>query len=646
MKKSLMLLLGMLPLGVFAQNIKLPVIYSDNMVIQCDKNFKINGTTTAKNSTVTVVVDKKKYTSTSSADGKFSVEVASHKAGGPYELLTIAGKDTLKIKDVYFGDVWLMSGQSNMELPIRRVEWNYPGFFNECDIPQLRQFFVKMDYDFHGPKDDFRADNAWKVSNKQNVTSFSAVAYFFQKEMFEKTGRPQGVIVSAVGGSPVEAWMEEQSIKANYPNLYKELLICKEDNYVNTVRKYDAMGYGLWNDLLASKDQGVKENWKDNKTDFSNWETVKIPVNKGENHRLYGRGSEWFKKSVTVNAKNANEKALLVMGVIEDGDSIFVNGKFIGNITYCYPPRRYPIPQGVLKAGENIITVHMWVTGYRGGFIPDKNYRIEFESDTLDISGTWYHKHGCDMPAGNSQTFFQYKPAGLYNGMIAPLKGVNVKGMVWYQGESNVSNSSDYGANLKMMVNSWRKVLDNQNIPFVIVQLPNYLDPVKEPEESSWAQMRWVQYQASKEIPNAGITCNLDLGEWNDIHPLNKKPVGQRIAAQMRSLLGEKIVSQGPIAVSAKLIGEGKAVVEFDNIGGGLKAVNTKNQSVKYFAVAGSDRKYVWAEAKLEGNKVVLTTAKFKNIKYIRYAWADCPENPNLYNKEGFPALPFEITVK
>jgi len=333
------------------------------------------------------------------------------------------------------------------------------------------------------------------------------------------------------------------------------------------------------------------------------------------------------------------KEAKILLGRIVDADSVFMNGKFIGNTTYLYPRRRYDIPTDVLKEGENIVVIRVINNTGIGGFVLDKPYEIDTDKDTVDLKGDWKFKVGDIMPSLASQTFIRWKPLGLYNAMIAPLLNYKIKGSIWYQGESNADRPIEYRKLFPAMINDWREKWGEGNFPFLFVQLPNFMEAKSEPSESNWALLREAQLMTLS-LPKTGMAVTIDIGEWNDIHPVDKLDVGNRLAlAAEKIAYGENnIVYSGPIYKSMKVEGN-KIVLTFDHVGSGLMAKG--GGELKYFSIAGKDKKFVWAKAKIENNKVVVWSDKVMNPVAVRYAWADNPAGANLYNKEGLPASPF-----
>ena len=327
------------------------------------------------------------------------------------------------------------------------------------------------------------------------------------------------------------------------------------------------------------------------------------------------------------------------LGRIIDADSVFVNGVFVGTTSYQYPPRRYTIPPAVLKSGKNTIVVRVISNRGKGGFAEDKPYEIVVGKEKIDLKGEWQYKLGAKMEPLRGQTFIRWKPVGLYNAMIAPLLNFRIKGVIWYQGESNAGRPIEYRSLFPALIRDWRNNWKIGDFPFLFVQLPNFMEAKPQPSESNWALLRESQLMAAS-LPNTAMAVAIDIGEWNDIHPLNKYDVGKRLAlaAQKVAYGDDEVVYSGPLYKSMRLDGN-KIILTFTHVGGGLVARN--DEALGGFAICGADSQFVWAQAKIEGDKVIVWSEAVANPIAVRYAWADNPESANLYNAEGLPTSPF-----
>jgi sialate O-acetylesterase len=627
---------GLLCMPVLGQ-VKLPRLISDNMVLQRDAKLAVWGWA-ATGEKVTVRFNGKTYTATTAADSTWTVQLPAMKAGGPYDM-EITGSNSIVIKNILMGDVWVCSGQSNMELPMERVKEKYAAGIAESTNPAIRQFNVSTTYDFQMSRHDFESGN-WQSADPKTVLQFTAVGYFFAKALYEKYKVPIGLIKASVGGSPAEAWLNEEALKA-FPQHLEIAMKYKRNGYIDSIRNNDKQVRDTWYQTLWQQDKGLHDTkpWYDTGYNVTGWSTMKVPGFWDEQGLKGVNGVVWFRKDIQVPASMTGKPVKLLLGRIVDQDSVFVNGKFAGTTGYQYPPRRYELPAGMLQPGKNTIVVRVINSGGRGGFITDKPYKIIAGEETIDLTGDWQYALGATASPLPSPTFFQYQPTGLFNAMISPLLNERIKGVIWYQGESNAGRPAEYRTLFPAVINTWREKWKQGNFPFLFVQLANYMATKEQPGESSWAMTREAQLKTLS-VPNTGMAVITDIGEWNDIHPLNKADVGKRLAlwAQKQAYGDQKVVYSGPLYQSMKIQGN-KVVLQFTSTGSGLMAKG--NNELKYFAIAGADKKFVWAKATIEGNRVVVWSDQVPAPVAVRYAWADNPEGANLYNKEGLPASSF-----
>ncbi|GAA3735106.1 sialate O-acetylesterase [Flavobacterium ginsengisoli] len=637
MKSKITLLAVLLSFAINAQ-IKLPRLISDGMILQRDTKVNIWGWA-SPNEKVELEFNRKTYKATTAQDGKWTIQIPSQKAGGPYEM-TLKASNTIVLKNILFGDVWLCSGQSNMELPMDRLKDKYKEEIAKSANTNIRQFLVPDEYYFEKERNDF-SSGSWIEANPINVLQFTGVGYFFASEIYEKYKIPIGLINSALGGSPAESWISEEGIK-KFPEYYQEYLKFKDGKLEKQIDENDRKVSSEWYKLLNNTDIGVKNKWA-NSAETSDWNEMQIPGYWADGELGKTNGSVWFKKEFILEKANENQ-AKLILGRIVDADSVFVNGRFVGTTSYQYPPRIYSFNAAILKEGKNEITVRIINNSGKGGFVTDKPYKLIVGDKTIDLKGTWKYKLGSKMEPLPGQTFVRWKPVGLYNAMIAPLKNYPIKGVLWYQGEANTKKSLEYGALMETLIENWRTQLKQEKLPFLLVQLPNFMESKTEPTESSWATLRQQQLNTLK-VPNTGLAITIDLGEWNDIHPLDKYDVGKRLSLQARKLVyGEKnLTASGPIFQSMKQNGN-KLILSFSDIGTGFMI--KKGNDLKEFAISGTDGKFVWAKAIFEGDKIVVWNDSVANPVKVRYAWADNPSEANLYNKEDLPASPFEAELK
>jgi len=611
------------------------------MVLQRDKELTLWGWASS-NEKVKIDFRDHQYETEADSDGKWKVKLQAQAPGGPFKM-KITGSNQILINDILIGDVWLCSGQSNMELPISRVEPKYQDEIKQINNTGIRQYRVPYSWDFNQKHDDVNGGK-WLPATPENIMNFSAVAYFFSEELQHMHQLPIGIINSSLGGSPVEAWMSEEDLKP-FKDAYQELQKFKDSTIINTIETSDKQRSYKWYSELGQKDKGRKEtDWSAPDLDDRDWSKIELPRYWKKDDLLKLNGIVWYRKTFTLSETSANKPAELDMGRIVDADSVFINGHFIGNTTYQYPPRRYIVPKNILKLGDNTIVVKVISEIGTGGFVPNKPYELRTGSETISLSGEWKYKIGASMHPLEGPTFIRWKPAGLYNGMISPLTNLSIKGAVWYQGESNVERAGNYEKCLSSMLQNWRREFNQGNFPFLIIQLANYLEPDSLPQESDWAAIREAQSKVAQKTQNCEIVNIIDLGEWNDIHPLNKKDVGIRTAlAADKVAYGKKVICSGPEFENYS-INDSKVELSFNNVANGLQIKNGK--SLNGFAIAGKDGQFIWAHAKIKGDKVIVWHEDIKKPKEIRYAWADNPDKANLYNSKGLPAVPFRIALK
>jgi len=618
--------------------IKLPQLISNGMVLQRDQNIRIWGWASAKEE-ITVTFNGAHYQHIADDQGNWEIFLPPQNAGGPYSL-TLQGKNIITINNILIGDVWLCAGQSNMVLPMERVKEKYQEEIAAADYPEIRNFFIPTVTNLRGPQTDL-PPGSWKSASSIDVLGFGAVSFFFARELFEQYHIPIGLINASVGGTPIEAWISENGLR-EFSDLLEIVQQNKDTSYVNALLEKAN------SDRPEKKenDRGIQEElqWFDPGYTPKGWRNINIPGYWEDQGLKDLNGVVWYRKEIEVPESMTGVPGNLYMGRIVDADFVYVNGTLIGNTTYQYPPRRYKLESGILKPGKNTIVIRVINRNGKGGFVPDKPYFLSSNEQEIDLKGDWKYKVGAVFEPFNHQSrdfSFQNQPASLYNAMIAPLKSQAITGFLWYQGESNTGNPGDYYKLLPALIADWRTQWHNEGLPFIYVQLANFMDRDFIPVESNWAELRDAQLQALS-VPNTAMTVTIDLGEWNDIHPLNKKDVGIRSALSARYLAyGEKdLVYSGPIYRSHETQGN-KIVVYFDHKGSGLVSID--EEPLRQFAVAGADKKFVWAEANIVNGTVVVSSDAVPTPVYLRYAWSNNPDGANLYNKEGLPASPFQI---
>ena len=660
----LLICLSLLSVSSAVADVTLPRLLSDGAILQRDKPITIWGWAD-EGETITVNFAGKKK-SVKTKDGRWSVKFPALKAGGPYELV-VTGKNELKRSNILMGDLWIAAGQSNMELPLNRVKYKYPGVIESTNQPNIREFNVPVAYAFKGPLQDY-TQGQWKTAMPENMATFSAVGFFFMQKLHAENNVPIGLVTIPVGGSPAEAWVSE-SVLEKYPHYQQKLQPFKDDAYVQATIAKDKTNSDKWFADLGAADLGLKNNWQQEKLNVADWKTLQVPGFLKEQGSDFKNGAIWVRKTIELTSAQAAKKAVLWLGCIVDGDQVFVNGQSVGQTGYQYPPRIYAVPAGVLKAGKNTIAIRITSYSNNAGFVKDKRYALLlgeglFGDEQIDLKGEW--KYQIAARAGNMQptTTLHYLPSSLFNAKLAPALPLKIKGVIWYQGESNVdradaqgvhrqpggqcadetcaASTSEYRYLFADLIRDWREQFGQGDFPFLFVQLANFLPAYDQPTESKWAQLREAQRQTLA-LKNTAMTVAIDVGEWNDIHPLDKQTVGERLAlSAMKTAYGEKsLLASGPSLKKVVRKGD-KLILNFADVGKGLEARGGELQRI---ALAGADKKFVWARAEVQKDKLVVWADSITEPKWVRYAWADNPAGANLYNSAGLPASPFEASV-
>jgi len=635
--RSLFLFVLLFPTIAYAE-VKLPKLVSDGMVLQRDANVRIWGWA-SNGEKVNIRFMDAVYTSTANGNGEWEVMLPKMKAGGPYKM-ELNASNSITINDILVGDVWVCSGQSNMQFSLRGSAI-YQDEIAQSENINIRHFSVGQGFKLGSRETDTRSGK-WISANPSTVTSFTAVGYFFAKKLYETYKIPIGLINASVGGSSAEAWISEDGIK-EFPRYYEDALKFQIPGYMDKVNKRDNERVKAWNLELKQNDEGNKGplKWSDPAFNASDWETMHVPGYWVNTKTGNVNGFVWFRKEIIVPASMVGKQTTLKLGRIADADSVFINGKFIGSVNSLYSLRSYKVQDNILKVGSNIIVVKITSQIHHGGFVPGRQYELSSDEYTINLEGDWRYKVGAVAEPLDDKLFTGKIPTGLFNGMLAPITNYTIKGAVWYQGESNTIRAFEHFEIFKELIKDWRTNWRQGDFPFLYVQLPNFTEENFETTKYDWAVFRENQLKALN-IPNTGMAVTIDVGEFNDIHPVKKKPVGDRLAlaAQKIAYGDNKVVHSGPIYKSSEIKGN-QVILLFASVGGGLVA---KGGELKCFEICGIDNVFYPAKAKILNDKIVVTSEKVDKPVAARYAWANSPEGVSLYNKEGLPASPFRTS--
>jgi sialate O-acetylesterase len=644
-----MVLLVFIP-NVLAE-VKLPAILGNHMVLQCDAKVRLWGWANPKEK-ITVSFNGQKSETQAVMDGTWSVRLKPMKAGGPFEM-TVTGKNTIVLKDILVGEVWVGSGQSNMAMSVAEVN-NAEKELASANYPNIRLFTVA---NASSPKPCDNLNGSWAVCSPETARWFSATAFFFGRQIHKDLNVPVGLINSSVGGTPIEAWLNLSEILK-----MKELAITRACRKTQEEVKADMPEYekkqAQWNKNVYTQDPGNKGfgwGWAEPGRSTADWKTMTLPDCLESVEGLDIDGVVWFRRDVEIPAEWAGKDLEIKLGPIDDGDTTYFNNVKVGGIGIETPdawitPRKYTIPGKWVKAGRNVLAIRVYDQCLAGGFLVGKGGMTlglaSGKSKMIDLGGPWFYKVEFGVipkplqpsPVAPYVARGNGAPGGLYNAMIAPLTSFAVRGVIWYQGEANIFDPISYQSLLPGMIRGWRSQWGQGDFPFLVVQLAGMMPANAVPTDSCWARLRESQLLTVQKVPNTALAVAIDIGDTVNIHPKNKQEVGRRLALAAEALAnGKKIEYSGPIYKSMKVKGN-KIRLKFDHVGGGLVAQG--GEKLVGFAIAGADMKFVWAEAKIESNKIIVWSDKVANPAAVRYGWANNPKC-NLYNKAGLPASPF-----
>ena len=673
-------------------------IISDGMVIQRDNAFPV---WSSKKITVAFLGNEFK---SRNKNGKWLTMLEPCNAGGPFLMDIFTEDESFRINDIYCGDVWLCGGQSNMEMQMQRLCDDYSEEWEEFEIrnqitdsntpihniysPIIREFRVPQKYDFSSPRDEIYGGK-WLTASAQTLHEFSGAAWFFAKKLYKKYQIPIGLINTAWGGTPVESWMSADALKDFPQKIASGRQYADPQKRDETARKAHK-AICKWESFLKKEDIGLKEGWQN--CDTSKWKELSLPGNFASAGLPDFCGVIWLSRDFYLREGFQQHNARVWLGTIVDSDIVFINGIETGNTDYRYPPRKY-IPKELLKHGKNRIVIRVTCNNGEGGITCGKPFRIFTDSETIELSGTWKYKVTVSHCKRPEEFFFQRQPMGNYNAMIAPVLKFPLKGVIFYQGESNDNYPFDYEKLFKLMIEDWRekykeqflvneeKNMVNDMLPFLFVQLPIWKEASDNDENSSWAIIREAQKSALS-LPATGMAAALDLGEWNDLHPINKKDIGYRLFLAAEKLLAADInTSPGPIIRDWRTGTEeqsesNKVYLFFDNCGDGLcvlneppavnittnaflrtleidTPLNSENDNTAYVSIIGDEPTANHSAAVqirltaviTEPNVLCIDLSSVKNPKKILYAWADNPRDRKLFNSDGLPVIPFKINI-
>jgi len=607
-------------------------IFGDDMVLQRGKANTIWGWSEPGDH-VQIKIGEQTASAVAGTDRRWQVEIQPPPAGGPY-IIRITGRETVELRNVLVGDVWLCGGQSNMGLPLQFVR-NGADEVKAANYPEIR-FFTVMGHPAYRHSDEVEGN--WKVVSPETADRISAVGYFFARKVQSEVHVPIGIVVDAMGGTPAESWTSAASLRPLHDF----------DIPLAEVQRLTAEGapeYGNyvmhWYDQY---DVGLKGNWAAPELDDSSWKPVDIPGGFKELGVPETPAVAWFRREIVLPDPLPAGRALLFLGSIEHMDTAYINGTFAGASAWVENPRVYFLPDGLLKPGRNVVALRVLKTKPDGGFLskPEVLHLMLGDKSSIPLAGKWKGKLSVDarpphpLPIGYEN--WPVMPGVLYEGMLAPVAPLSITGALWYQGEQNSERGFQYRKILPVMIADWRKLFGQGDFPFYIVSLPAFKPRSSTPVDGDqWAETRESQALTAASVPNSCLAVTIDTGDVDNIHAKDKQPVGERLAlCALAKNYGKKVVYSGPTLASVERL-PGAIRLHFTNTDGGLMVKGTK---LEEFSIAGEDRKWYWADAHIDGDTVVVSSPLVPNPKEVRYAWQSNPA-ATLFNGAGLPAAPF-----
>lgn len=635
MKRFLFLCLILIQTQSFAQ-LKLARLFSDHVVLQRQKPIPVWGWAKPKEK-VTITLADQKQIATADAAGKWMVKLNAMEAGGPHQMTITAKSGTLQVNDILLGEVWLCSGQSNMEWPVKRAD-NYNAEKKNADFPQIRHFFVAHEVTL-SPQTDLKTGE-WKICNEENVGDFTAVGFFFARELYQKLNIPIGLLHSSWGGSQIEGWISKEAMQTNNElrdyaqnlpksweeadsildlKVRKQLLKAEITPTLSDEKKYTQAGY-----------------------DFSRWFYANNPLGQwtGKAVRV-SRGTGFMARILEISEEIARENTTLGLGIQDSFNEIYINGQLVSE-GIIEGTRKISLPANTWKSGKNQLVIKF------GNMVKNPNFGlgvngtsddffISSKDNKLSLISDWYL-----MPSFAEPHSYNHNQnsmgTSIYNAMIVPLLPFTIRGALWYQGESNAGRAYQYRQTFPLMIEDWRKQWDDE-FSFYFVQLSSFGSYQNSNQGSNWAELREAQTMTLS-LPKTGMAVTTDVGNPKDIHPTNKQDVGHRLALNaLKFDYEQEALHSGPMYESVHFE-EDRAVVSFQFVGEGLMAKD-KYGYAKGFEIAGEDKVFYYAKAEIMGDKVEVYHPKGQKPMAVRYAWADAPEDANVFNSNGLPASPF-----
>ncbi|MBP2630361.1 MAG: hypothetical protein H6Q70_989 [Firmicutes bacterium] len=565
--------------------------------------------------------------------GYFEFTLPPHNAGGPIDFKIYTAKEEIVIRNILFGDVWLLGGQSNMELCMNQLRAEYPNEITQADNSLIRFFQVPEQFDFKGPQNELTCGQ-WKSAIGKDLETLSGIGYFFAKQQYKEKHIPIGLVSTAVGGSPIKSWVSHETL-LNLGLLPNNFDCLRNNSYIELIEKNDTIYQQQYQNYCEKVDNGLSECWMYTEFDDTSWDHVKL--NQAWPNKYCTSGVIWLRKRITIPDSMVGYEGELRFGTLIDSDDIFINGKKIGSTDHQYLPRNYPL--GILKK-EFEMVIRLRIYNSPGGIRKTKQHLIVTKDEILDVDtlGSWAIKRGSWLPERKSQLFLQYKPIGLFNGMIHPLRRIPLTGILWYQGESDTGNPEYYGSIFTNMIQEWRKIFNQPYLPFLFVQLPNYdIEP-----EHDWARLREEQKKGLL-INDTAMIVSIEMGEDDDLHPTRKKDVAIALAKAFKNINSyHNGYCNGPLAIYAYQM-KNQIVIKFQTFG-----VTLSGNENGFFELIDDTRSIKLLTYTINENEISVELPFGCTITRgarIRYNWGNAPK-PFIRDITGAPAAPFEVMIR
>ncbi|RZJ08981.1 MAG: 9-O-acetylesterase [Rubrivivax sp.] len=633
MKKTCLSLLLALLAATAQGEVRLAAVFGDHMVLQRDRPLHLWGEATP-GKTLRIELGGKRGTARASADGRWRVQLPALQAGGPHRLV-VTGDETVVLNDILIGDVWLLGGQSNMEWPLAQSDTG-PQEVASPQNAQLRHLRVPLRASIKVESDI--APAPWVVAEPGKVAEFSAVGYHFARQMQAVQGVPIGLINTAWGGSMLETWVSREAALRD-PDLAPAVRALPADNaaFANALTQRLLTRISAWQKGLPL--QGVDASrWSAAADIDTDWPTLNAPGTWEGQGLTDVDGVVWLRKRVELSGPQAAGSAVLHLAKVDDCDEVWVNGQKVGGQCAWDQPRRYALPGGLLRAGGNWIAVRVTDTAGGGGIHGDTaELRLDTAAGPVSLAGAW--KARVETVQTSSGPAANNAPALGHNGLVAPLKGLSVRGVLWYQGEENGGRAAAYADGFTRLIQDWRRQFGDPKLPFLFVQLASWF-PLADnrPDGNAWAELRASQ-AAALVLPHTGMATAIDVGDAIDIHPRDKRTVGQRLAGLAMHELGLRPAPATGPRLAGHAAKGGKFELRFDTTVGGLRTARS-GEPVRGFYLAGADRRWMPAQARIEGDRIVLSSADVAAPVAARYAWVNNASEANVVGGDGLPLPP------